>query len=436
MSAREHLRSIFDAAVRAADPRAAVAGALRVEDGALLVAGRERVPLAPVRRVLVVGAGKAACGMARGALDALGGWIAAGTLTTTDGSAQALPAIDVWEAAHPLPDTRGLAGASEALRTARSARSDDLLLCLLSGGASALWPAPPAGITLEELRATTGALLRSGAPIGEVNAVRAHLSRIAGGGLARAAAPARVLTLAVSDVVDAAPEAIGSGPTCADRTTYADALEVLRRRGVEVPSAVRAHLQRGVVGEIPETARAGEPALARASLHVVASVRDALAGAAREAERLGYRAVVADDALRGEAREAGARIGEAALARAGGAPTALCFGGETTVTVRGAGSGGRNQELALALAIALEGSRGVAALAAGTDGVDGPTSAAGAFADGGTAPRGRAGGIHPRDALERNDAHPFLRAAGDLFVTGPTGTNVNDLVVVLLGAPG
>lgn len=432
MPLRQDLRAIFDAGVTAADPRAAVAGALRVEDGVLHVAEGERIPLATVDRILVVGAGKAACGMALGALDALGGWVEGGTLTTRDGCAVPVGHLDVWEAAHPLPDTRGLAGSAEALRLARSARSGDLLLCLLSGGASALWPAPPEGVSLEDLRETTRALLRSGAPIGEVNAVRRHLSRIAGGGLARAAAPARVLTLAVSDVVDGADDAIGSGPTCADPTTYADAIAVLRRREVEVPPAVRAHLQAGILGERPETCAPGDPVLARASLRVVASVQGALAGAAREAERLGYAARIVSDRVAGEAREVGEWIGRTARGAGGGGRLALLFGGETTVAVRGDGLGGRCQELALSLAMALRGVPGVAALAAGTDGVDGQTDAAGAFADGGTVERGHAAGADADDALARNDSHRFLRAAGDLLVTGPTGTNVNDLVVVLV----
>lgn len=432
MPLRQHLRAIFDAAVDAADARRAVAGALRLEEGALVVAGRERVPLAALDRILLVGAGKAACGMALGALDVLGGWVRGGTVTTADGAAREVPGIDVWEAAHPLPDTRGLAGAAEALRLARSARSADLLLCLLSGGASALWPAPPPGVTLGELRAATGALLRSGAPIAEVNAVRRHLSRVAGGGLARAAAPARVVTLAVSDVVGGPVEAIGSGPTAADPSTFTEALEVVRRWEVAVPPAVLGHLQAGAMGERPETAAPGDPALARASLHLVSSVQDALEGAARQAERLGYAARVVSAEVQGEAREVAAWIAEVVRAERGGGRRALLFGGETTVTVRGEGVGGRSQELALALGVALGGVDGFAALAAATDGTDGATPAAGGFADGGSVERARRAGRGAEDALRRNDAHPFLRASGDLLVTGPTGTNVNDLVVVLL----
>lgn len=432
---REHARLILDAGIAAADARAAVVRALRVEDGALHVAGTERIPLSAIDSILLAGCGKAACPMALGAREVLGGWIAEGTVTTRDGHALPVPGVDVWEAAHPVPDTRGLAGASEALRTARRAGPRDLLLCLLSGGASALWPAPVAGVSLADLQAATAALLRCGAPIGDVNTVRKHLSRIAGGRLARAAAPARVVTLAVSDVVGDAADAIGSGPTAPDPSTFADALEVLRAHGVDAPPAVLRHLQAGDAGEAEETPKPGDPAFARTSMHVVAGIRDALAGAAREAERLGYEARIVADDLEGEASSVGEQVAHLALnARAGrpARPLALLLGGETTVTVRGRGRGGRAQEMALAMAVALEAEDGLLAAACATDGADGPTDAAGGFADAGTLVRGAAAGLDARDHLRRNDAHPFLRAAGDLIVTGPTGTNVNDLVLVLV----
>jgi glycerate 2-kinase len=432
MPEREHLDAIRAAAVEAADPVRRTAGALRLEDGSLLVAGSERIPLDGVERILVVAAGKAAPGMAAAAVEALGGRVAGGIVVTTDGSPAGGPDLDRWEAGHPLPDARSVAAAAETLRLARAAGPRDLVLCLLSGGASALWAAPPAGIGVSALRAATAALLRSGAPIGEVNAVRRHLSRIGGGGLARAAVPARLVTLAISDVIDAGVEAIGSGPTVADPDTFADALEVLARHEVDVPPSVLAHLRSGERGDVPETARPGDPALATSTLHVIASLDDALAGAVAAAERLGYPATVVEPRLAGEAREAGARIAAAALAARGGGKRALLFGGETTVTVRGNGLGGRNQEVAVSLALGLEGTDGVAALAFGTDGVDGPTDAAGGYAEGGSARRARGAGIDGAEALRRNDAYRFLAAAGDLLRTGPTGTNVNDLTVVLV----
>jgi glycerate 2-kinase len=440
MRARDAVRPILGAALAAVEPRAAVRRALALRDGRLVVAETEDVALEPGGRVWIVGAGKAAAGMALGALDVLEGRVAGGTITTKDGHALPFPGVDVWEAAHPVPDTRGLAGAVAALDVARGAGENDVVLCLLSGGASALWPAPPAGVTLTGLKATTDALLRAGVPIGEVNAVRKHLSRIAGGWLAAAAHPARVVTLAVSDVVGSPPEVIGSGPTVPDPSTFADALDALRRYDVEVPRAVLAHLQAGDAGEVPETPKPGDPAFFRASAHVVARSSDALDAAAREAERLGWHATVVADDMQGEAREVAAQVAALAWgAHAEGAsarlPHVFLLGGETTVTVAGPGRGGRNQELALAAALELDGEPGVTVAAVGTDGTDGPTDAAGAVVDGTTIARGRALGLEARDHLARNDSYTFHRATGSLLVTGPTGTNVNDLVMVFVEAP-
>jgi hydroxypyruvate reductase len=435
---REHAHAILSAALAAADARAAVARALLVDGQRLTVAGVEEVDLASIDRILLIGAGKAAARMAAGALQVLGERIGEGTITTRDGHGAELPRIEVWEAAHPVPDTRGMAGAADALRLARDAGPRDLVLCLLSGGASALWPAPVPGVSLTDLMAVTDALLRSGATIHEINTVRKHLSRIGGGWLARAAAPARVVTLAVSDVVGGALDVIASGPTVPDPTTYADALEVLRERGIHPPPAVLAHLRAGGDGERPETPKPYDAAFERATAHVIAGSHEALAGAAREAERLGYRARIVAEDVEGEASSVGEQVAQLAmdaLAEYPDAPLALLLGGETTVTVQGPGRGGRNQELALAAAVELEGVAGVLVAAMGTDGTDGPTDAAGAFADGGTVARAHAAGLDARDALRRNDAYPFLRAAGDLIVTGPTGTNVNDVVLVLVDAP-
>lgn len=370
--------------------------------------------------------------MAAGVLELMGERVVGGVITVPDGLGRPLRGIDVWEAAHPVPDARGLAGAAEALAFARSAGRDDLVLCVLSGGASSLWPAPPDGVTLGDLREVTGRLLAAGAPINDINTVRRHLSRIAGGGLARAADPARVLTLAISDVVSGPAHAIGSGPTLPDPSTYADALGVLSRWEVAPPAAVRRHLQAGVAGEVPETLKPGEPGSA-APFHVIASLREALAAAAEEAARLGYASAVVDDRIEGPARDAGQAIGRAVLAaREAGGRRALVWGGETTVVVKGAGRGGRNQELALAAARVLQDRPGIALASFATDGIDGPTSAAGALIDGGTIGRAAERGHDPDAALEDNDSCTFLGAAGDLVVTGPTGTNVNDVVVALI----
>ncbi|HEV2132529.1 MAG TPA: glycerate kinase [Longimicrobiaceae bacterium] len=435
-SLRDLAARLLRAALHAVEPRAVVRRALRLE-GETLHVGEEQIDLRTIERVRLVGAGKAACAMAQGALDMLGERISDGTLTTRKGYASPVPGIEVWEASHPIPDTHGLAGAGEALHLARGAGERDLLLCLLSGGASALWPAPPRGVSLGELQQVTEALLRAGAPIQELNAVRKHLSRISGGQLARAAHPAHVLSLILSDVVGSPLDVIASGPTVPDPTTFQDALAVLARYGVRPPRGVLTHLQAGAAGEIEETPKSGDPAFARATAHIVARNRDALEGAAREARELGLEARIVTDALEGEARDAAAEIVRQALrareeAAPGAAPLALLWGGETTVTVQGEGSGGRSQELALAAATLLEGEEGILLAALGTDGTDGPTDAAGGVVDGGTLARGQEQGLDARDHLARNDAYTFLQAAADLLVTGPTGTNVNDVVLALI----
>lgn len=441
MSPRDDARRILDAAVAAADPRDAVRRALRLDGGTLVAGEIEHIALRDVDRVWVIGAGKAAVGMARGARDVLGERIAGGTVATRDGYGSEVPGIDVWEAAHPVPDTRGLAAAAGALACARAAGGRDLVLCLLSGGGSALWPAPVAGVSLTDLRALTDRLLRAGATIREINAVRKHLSRLGGGWLARAAYPARVVTLIVSDVVGSPLDVIAGGPTVPDPTTYADALGVLSAYEIAAPAAALRHLQAGAAGEAPETPKPGGAEFDTVSAHVVAANADALRGAAARARELGYRAEILADDLEGEAREVAREIARAALERQramppGAPPLALLLGGETTVTVRGPGTGGRNQELALALARELENRPGIVAASLGTDGTDGPTSAAGGIIDGETVSRGAAAGLDARDHLARNDSHPFLRATGDLLVTGPTGTNVCDVVLVLVEAAG
>ncbi|MBW3628288.1 MAG: DUF4147 domain-containing protein [Gemmatimonadetes bacterium] len=431
---REDIRAILDAAVAAVDPLAVVSRSVRLEGDSLTVRGVAAVDLSALHAVWIVGAGKASRRMAEAALGVLGARVRGGAIAAPAGSAQSLDGLEVWEAGHPIPDAHGLAAAGEALRAANRAAPNDLILCLLSGGASALWSAPPDSVPLADLRVLTRELLRAGAPISELNTVRKHLSRIAGGQLARAAAPARILTLAISDVIGAPPDVIGSGPTLPDPTTYASALEILRLRRVAAPQSVTRHLLRGAAGEIDETAKPGELDNL-AGFHLLASVSEALAGAGKAAERLGYRVEVLSETLEGEARKVGAQLARAALQRRddGAGPVALLWGGETTVTVTGQGKGGRNQELALAAALVLEGEPAVALASFGTDGIDGPTDAAGGLVDGDTARVGRSAGFDPLGALTDNDAYAFLDAAGALLMTGPTGTNVNDVVVALIG---
>lgn len=440
MRPREDAHRILKAGLAAVDPRAAVRRSLDLEAGVLRI-GEETVDLHTTGRVLVLGAGKAAPSMAQGVLDALGDRVTGGTITTKYGHARPLRGIEAFEAGHPVPDVRGEQGAGAALRLAKSAGDSDLVLCLLSGGASALWPAPAEGVSLADLQAVTDRLLRAGATIGRMNVVRKHLSRIAGGHLARAAAPARLAALVVSDVVGSPLDVIASGPTVPDHTTYADALAILESFGVEVPPSVRAHLRAGQAGQVAETPKAGDPAFERTSVHVVARNRDALEGASREAQRLGYHPLVLTTRLEGEAREVARVVAGLAIdvrderipVRP---PAAILLGGETTVTVAGSGRGGRNQEMALAAAIALEGAPKILVACLGTDGTDGPTDAAGGMVDSQTVARGRELGLDAHYHLRSNDAYPYLEATGDLLVTGPTGTNVNDLTLLLVEAAG
>jgi glycerate-2-kinase len=427
--ARAELEALFRAALRAVDPGEAVRRALAREGSRLGVAG---VLLPDDARCVVLAAGKAAAAMAAAFEREAGERVARGLVITKDGHGLPLAKLGLREAAHPLPDARSEAAGAEALALAASASADETLVVLLSGGASALTSCPLPGLRLEELRETTDLLLRAGAEIGELNCLRKHLTRVAGGRLAAASRAREIVVLAISDVMGDDWATLGSGPCAPDPSSYADALAVLRRRGLseKVPAAVRRHLEAGAAGLRPESAKPGDPALARVRRLFVASNRDALA-AAREAGRARGLAVhVLTERLRGEARHVGRRLAALARALRPGPPRLLLAGGEPTVTVRGRGRGGRAQELALAAALELAGERRVALLAAGTDGSDGPTPAAGAFADGATLARGAAAGVDARAALAENDAYGFFAREGGCFVTGPTGTNVMDLVLV------
>lgn len=442
MGLYEDLTVIRDAALRAVDPARAVREQLRVAEGRLWV-GETSWELAQLRQVLVLAVGKAAIPMAQAASERLGAALTAGVVVTKTGHAAGcvLPVtLRVFEAGHPTPDAAGQQAATEVLGLLADVSEHDLVLALLSGGASALLPSPVEGVSLEDLQATTTLLLRSGATIVELNAVRKHLSRFKGGQLARLAAPAAVATLILSDVVGDPLDVIASGLTVPDPTTYADAWRVLERQELvlRVPEAVRAHLAAGMAGSRRETPKSGDPCFERVINRVIASNRAAAQAAAQTATALGYRTLLLSTFVEGEAREV-AKVAAALMrsVRQHGEPipppACLLWGGETTVTVRGDGTGGRNQELALAAALALDGAPGVALLALATDGTDGPTDAAGAVVDGATASRARALGLDLHAALRNNDAYPALDAVGALLRTGPTGTNVNDLLVMLIG---
>ena len=414
---REHARAIWQAALAA---------------GAAAPLVRAHLDIDPrYARVVVLGCGKASGAMAEAAEDVLGDRIAEGFVVVKDGYTAPLRRIRLAEAGHPVPDARGLAASGRLLDLAASARADDLVLFLVSGGGSALTPAPAPPVTLEEKQQITRLLLAAGATITELNAVRKHLSRVKGGLLARAAWPATVVTLVLSDVVGDPLDVIASGPTAPDPTTFATALEVLARRGVKdrAAASVRARLEAGSRGEVAETPKPGDRVFDRVTNLVVGNNALITDAAVAAAQRLGYRPHLWSRAIQGEAREVGRELVD--QARRLEPPACLVAGGETTVTVRGSGTGGRCQELALAAALALRPGDEVTVLAAGTDGTDGPTDAAGAIVDGGSVERGRAAAVDPVGALADNDAYRFLRASGDLLVSGPTNTNLLDLYVLL-----
>lgn len=415
--ARELLLALYNAGLAAADPALVVPPAL---------------PEPPAGRCVVVGAGKAAGSMARAVEQAWEGPLE-GLVVTRYGHAVPTERIEVVEASHPVPDAAGRAAAQRMLDLAKGLGPDDLLLCLISGGGSALLALPAEGISLEDKQAVNKALLASGAAIGEMNCLRKHLSAIKGGRLAAAAAPARVITLAISDVPGDGPEVIASGPTVPDPTTFADARAVLEKYAIEPPSAVA----RLLAEAREETPKPGDPRLAKADFRLVARPQDMLEAAAAIARSAGVTPVILGDSIEGEAREV-ARVmaGIARQVRLHGqpvpAPCLLLSGGETTVTLRGKGRGGRNSEFQLALAVALEGLEGVYALACDTDGIDGSEDNAGALVTPETLTRAEASGLSARRALADNDAYGFFSALDDLLVTGPTLTNVNDFRAILV----
>jgi hydroxypyruvate reductase len=421
---RPLLRAIFDAAVAAAHPDVVLARHLR--------------PV-PRGRVICLAAGKGAAAMAAAAekhyLDALGLEPSrlVGIATTRHGHGVPTRRIRVVEAGHPMPDQAGLRGAEDTLRLAESAEADDLLLVLLSGGGSANWIAPIDGITFEQKQKLTRALLRSGAPIGEVNTVRKHLSRIKGGRLARAGKRAEIVTLAISDVPHDDPSAIASGPSVPDPTTLADARAIVAKYRLEVDAAIRAALE----NPANESCKPGDPAFARATFELIARPRQSLDAAIKLARDAGYEITDLGADLEGEAREVAADHARLALdARRKGRRVAILSGGELTVTVRGNGRGGPNQEYALALADLLKDTPDISALAGDTDGADGGAGSAadpaGALIDASTFARMKAQRRDPRAYLDNNDATAFFAATGDLLQTGPTLTNVNDIRVILV----
>lgn len=417
MNPRDILRRLFDAAIAAADPALCVPPHLPPDDGG---------------RLIVIGAGKASAAMARAVEQHWSGPLD-GLVVTRYGHGVPCERIKIVEASHPVPDAAGEAAALFIFAQISGLTVEDRVLALISGGGSALLAAPAPGVPLAEKRGLTSALLRSGASIGEINCVRKHLSALKGGRLAAAAWPASVLTLAISDVPGDDPAVIASGPTVGDPTTCADALRVLDFYHIAIPSELRQRLRSGDL----ETPKPGDPRLAHSEFRLIASPRQMLEAAAEEAQRLGITPLILGDAIEGEAREVGKVMAGIAhsCARHGfpaQKPCVLLSGGETTVTMKGDGRGGRNTEFLLSLALALDGAPGIHALAADTDGIDGSEDNAGAFVTPDTLPRARALGLDLRARLANNDAWSCFSELGDLLVTGPTLTNVNDFRAILV----
>jgi hydroxypyruvate reductase len=439
--ARRVALEVLKAGVEAVDPRLAVKGFLK-RNGEALRIGSLALDLKAFDRILVVGGGKASGAMAEALEGILGDRISGGFVNVLRGTASDFTTkrIVLNEASHPIPDKDGLEGARKILELLKGLDERTLVFCLISGGGSALMPLPAPGISLEDKQSLTQTLVnRTPATIREVNAVRKHISAIKGGQLARAAYPATVVSLILSDIVGDPLDSIASGPTVPDPSTFLDAKEVLDRYGVwaSTSDSIRRRIEAGLRGEVPETPKPGDKVFERVHNVIVGNNRLAAEAACRKAEEFGYRTLLLSSLIQGEARYVGtvyASIIAEVLASGNPIkrPAVIVAGGETTVTVRGSGKGGRNQELALGASLTLQGLKGVAMAAIGTDGLDGPTDAAGAIVDGYTIDRARRMGLDPIEFLRNNDSYSFFSALKDLIFTGPTKTNVNDLAVLVI----
>ncbi len=451
---REQALAICAAALEAVNPARAVQAHVSLR-GEILQIGARPYDLRRYRHILVIGAGKASASMAAaledipstGSGQVLGDRIAAGAVNVKYGYTAPTRRIQLHQAGHPVPDEAGLQGTRRIVDLARSATADDLVICLISGGGSALMFLPVEGIDLAAMQAVTSALLACGATINEINAVRKHLDQVKGGQLARLVYPAELVTLILSDVVGNPLDVIASGPTVPDATTFAEACGIIGRYGLweTIPAPVAAYLRQGLAGQIPDTPKQGDPLFTRTFNLVIGSNTIAAEAALAKARELGFNTMLLSTYVEGEAREAGkffAAIAREIVASGRPVPRPACVvaGGETTVTLRGRGKepalsgakGGRNQELALSAAIQMAGLPDALIVTLATDGTDGPTDAAGALADGTTVNRARARGLDPIAYLANNDAYHFFEALGDLLITGPTNTNVNDLTFILV----
>ena len=440
---REPLLKIFDAALAAVDPYNAVIKAVKLEDTVFHVAGAS-YDLGTFKRIIAVGAGKATARMALAIEDVLGDRISEGLVIVKDGHTSSLRTIKQVEAAHPVPNQAGVEGTKRLLEMVQAVDERTLVICLLSGGASALLVAPMNGVTLKDKQEVTTLLLKAGASIEEMNTVRKHLSAVKGGKFAKAACTAQIVTMIFSDVIGDKLDVIASGPTARDSTTFADALAVIDKYRLKgnMPFRVMTFLERGVNGQEAETVKIGDACLQKTRNVIIGGITQALSAAKEKARQLCYAPEVVTAELQGEARDAARFLAQTALrARdlaSQGERRCLLSGGETTVTVKGTGTGGRNQELALAFALEIDGVDGMTLLSAGTDGTDGPTDAAGAIVCGSTAQQARSLGLHPETYLGNNDSYTFFNKLDALtgeqhhLITGPTGTNVMDIQIMLI----
>lgn len=438
LSAKEVFQRLLRAGLQAADPEGAVRNHVERRGNDLIAEGRP-YPLDRFRRVFVFGAGKAGAPMARALEDILGDRLTGGWVSVKYGHGLPTRKVRILEAGHPVPDDAGLSAARTVLDRLADCTEKDLALFVFSGGGSALLPSCRPSLEFGEKQAATRLLLECGAAIEEINTIRKHLSRSKGGALARAAWPATVISLFLSDVVGDRLDAVASGPTVPDPTSFSDCLALIERYRISerIPRAVLEFLQRGAEGLEPETPKPGDPAFERVQNLIVGNNAQALRAAAEKARSLGYHTLVLSSRIRGEAREVAlvfSAIGKDIRETGQPIPAPACVlaGGETTVTVRGGGKGGRNQELALAAAIDLRGTEGISLMSVGTDGTDGPTDAAGAVVGGDTFKRAVDAGMDPFDYLDRNDSYHFFDSLGLLLKTGGTRTNVMDVIAVLV----
>jgi glycerate 2-kinase len=436
---RQHAMEIFQAALKAVEPVEAIRRYVKpVEDGFQI--GTHRFKFKDYDRILVIGAGKAGAPMAKALEELLGDRISDGVIVVKEGHGLPLQQVRIHEAGHPVPDKRGLQGAEDILEMVSGAGERDLVMCVISGGGSALLVAPAEGVTLEDKQEVTRLLLACGADIHEINTVRKHLSRAKGGGVARLAYPATVVSLILSDVIGDDLNVIASGPAVSDTSTFADARGVFKKYDIwhKLPPSVATRIQQGLAGHVEDTPKAGDDVFKRCYSELVGTNIQALIAASKEARQKGYRSLILSSTVEGEAREVVKMFAAFAKevrnsANPIPAPACLLCGGETTVTIQGNGKGGRNQEFALASAMIIDSMENIVVLSGGTDGTDGPTDAAGAIVDGNTVGRALANHLDPLDFLRRNDSYHFFKPLNDLIITGPTRTNVSDVYMVLVG---